>query len=169
MEGDTKTKNGIVYQLINGKWHRITPKEKGDAAASHPTDAIQIPEDVIKNSKWSPSVKNNVISSLNTLKENAKTEGMAAFKGVLTNYPSKNKSIVKLKHSLGSISISVHDAYSEDSAFQQVKKCVEDLKAATQIASGKKAKKPSIKKTGTAGQVSQPQKIHHGICHRVHR
>jgi hypothetical protein len=27
-EGDTKTENGITYQLINGRWHRVTPKDE---------------------------------------------------------------------------------------------------------------------------------------------
>lgn len=207
-EGDTKTKNGHTYQLINGRWHRVDKdqegvivpgfpnyentkfKKTGDAwefltsdgewnpvgysmaekldeyvankagkqdeqsAKVSPIDAIKPPHQAIDDSGLKQMTKDKLKEKLENLKVSAQQDGISAFKGVLKHMTKSGKTIVSLPNGY---SIHIHDnqAYNKPWA-NEVLQYIHDLKAATQLASGKKPKKAATKKTSTASAPSKP-------------
>lgn len=156
-EGDTKTKNGHTYQLINGRWHRVDKDQKADDKPASPLDAIKPPHQAIDDSGLKQMTKDKLKEQLENLKASAQQDGISAFKGVVKHMTKSGKTIVSLPNGY---KIHIHDnqAYNKPWA-NEVLQYIHDLKAATELASGKKPKKAATKKTSTASAPSKPASL----------
>lgn len=215
-EGDTKTKNGHTYQLINGRWHRVDKDQdtvtlpghhgakfknidgvwkavmddklynvnettknqlnekygsgspglsevdkgqgedtvKKPAETVSPLDAIKPPHQAIDDSNLSPIQKEKLKEQLENLKTAAQQDGISAFKGVVKHMTKSGKTHVKIPNVY---KIIVHDNKDWNKPWSnELLQYIQDLKAATELASGKKPKKAATKKTSTASAPSKP-------------
>jgi predicted DNA-binding WGR domain protein len=107
-EGDTKVENGVTYQLINGRWHKVSPDDQGQQQSAapepeHPVDAVATPDfeslgGGANDQTWNFHYKNIAAK----LKELVKNGGASALSGVVINHKNGtftvNAAGVKVSH-----------------------------------------------------------------------
>lgn len=165
-----KEGDGWVFMASNGEWSPVgisvaekldeyqknNPSPVTDVLKS-PFDAIKTPHQAIDDSVLSATQKEKLKDQLDALKASAQQDGIAAFKGVLKYMSKSGKTIVKIPNGY---KITIHDNKDWNKPWaNDLLQYVNDLKAATELASGKKPKKTAPKKTSNAPDPIQPAAI----------
>lgn len=158
-EGDTKEINGVTYQLINGRWHKVSDDEPAQqAAAAHPVDAIKHPDFVAMDptGMWGK----HYAKLAEHLKGLVKAHGADGLKGVVISHADGSFTIKALGFNLKKIKPMEYPLASQAvmaARWAAMHQLVTDLKAVASAPTKTKAKAAPTKPAAAPFAAAAPQ------------